>query len=242
MPRLIRVTIAALIVAAMFAAPTYAARQMQDNIADITSPTDGQAVSGLVPIFGTATSNDFSRYEIAFGPDPNPTDAWATFAAADVVLTNAQIAVWDTTSLPPGTYALRLRVVRSDGNYAEDFVRGLIVGPAASPTPLATPTDVPPAPTFATEQVLPSIQPTVVIEQPPTATPEPTTVAGGAADGSLTSSRRGSSSGIDLSRFTSAFVDGATCAIGAFFLLGAMLLARWGMRRFLKQMRERSNQ
>jgi hypothetical protein len=241
MQRLIRGTVAALLIAAAFALPATAARQAQENVAIITSPTDGQAVSGLVPIFGTVASIDFSRYELAYGPDPNPTDAWQPFAAAEVLLTNAQIGVWDTTSLPPGTYAVRLRVIRSDGNFAETIVRGLQVGPAATETPAATPTDIPPAPTFEPETQV-TIQPTVVIQQPPTASPAPTAIGGGAADDSSSGSQRDASSGINLSRFTSAFVDGITCAVGAFFLLGAAVFGRWGLRLLIRQLRERSNQ
>ena len=126
MQRLIRGTIAAVWIAAMFVMPAAAAPPAQDSQASITSPTDGQAVSGLVEIFGTATSSDFSRYELAFGPDPNPGDSWTTFASANIVLTNAQIGLWDA-NLPAGTYTLRLRVFRSDGSVtAEDFVNGLM--------------------------------------------------------------------------------------------------------------------
>jgi len=191
-----------------------------------------------VSIFGTATSNDFARYEIAYGPDPNPC-VWTTFATADIVLTNAQIGVWETSNLPPGTYALRLQVFRSDGSVgAEDFVTGLVVGPPSTPTPAATPTNVPPAPTFESE-TLSTIQPTVIIEQPPTATPEPTTATNGLAEDAASSSPR-DSGGLDLSRFTGAFVDGATCAVGAFMLLGVVVIGRYGLRWALKYWRERA--
>ncbi len=239
MRRYLRGASAALLIAATFVLPAAGAPQAQDSQAIITSPTDGQAVSGLVPIFGTVSATDFSRYELAAGADPNPGDSWQTFATAEVVLTNAQIGLWDA-NLPPGLYALRLRVFRSDGSVAaEDFVNGLIVGPPPTETPAATPTGVPPAPTFEAETQT-TIQPTIVIEQPPTATPAPTAVAGGAIDDS--SSRRGAGSSIDLGRFASAFVDGVSCAVGAFFVLGAVALGRWGVRWIMKQMRERSNQ
>lgn len=240
MQRFIHAVVAALFAAAIFAAPARAGRLSQENIAIITSPTDGQAVSGLVPIFGSVASVDFSRYELAYGPDPNPNDSWQPFATAEVLLTDAQLGVWDTTTLPSGTYAIRLRVIRSDGNFAEAIVRGLQVGPAATETPAATPTDIPPAPTFEPETQA-TIQPTVVIQQPPTPTQAPA-VAGGAADDSSSGSQRNTDSGIDLSRFTSAFTDGISCAVGAFFLFGAAIFGRWGLRLLLKQMRERSNQ
>ncbi|HLF29128.1 MAG TPA: hypothetical protein VJG32_22600 [Anaerolineae bacterium] len=239
MQRLIRGAIVAAVSAASFVLPVLAAPAQQDNQAIITSPTDGQAVAGLAPIFGTATSNDFARYEIAYGSDPNPNDAWQPFATAEVILRDAQLGVWDTTNLPAGTYMIRLRVIRPDGNFAEDIVRGLIVGPAATATPQATPTDVPPPPTFETETQA-TIQPTIVIEQPPTSTPEPV-VAGGSTDDSA-AARRDGNSGLDLSRFSSACINGVWCSVGVFFLLGALGIGRWGMRRLLKQMQERENQ
>jgi len=235
MARLFRGSFTALIVAVLLVLPAVAAPPTQDTQAIITSPTDGQPVSGVVPIFGTATSTDFSRYELAFGPDPNPNDAWQTFATADIILSNAQIGAWDTTTLPPGKYIVRLRVVRSDGNYAEAFVRGLQVGPAASPTPPATPTNVPPAPTFGTEPAA-AFQPTATIELPPTATPTPQAGAAGVAqDG--TRPEREQSSGIDLSRFGSACLNGVWCAVGVYLLLGAYVFGRWGFRLIMKQIR-----
>jgi hypothetical protein len=240
MQHFLRASIAALLIAAMFVVPVVSAPLAQDDQAVIVSPADGQAVSGLVPVFGTATARDFARYEIAYGPDPNPGDQWSTFAVADIVLINAQIGLWDA-NLTPGVYALRLRVFRSDGSVAaEDFANGLIVGTPPTETPAATPTDVPPPPTFEPETAE-TIAPTIVIEQPPSPTPEPTAIGDSASGDSASPSRRGGAT-IDLGRFTSAFADGVTCAFGAFFLFGAVVLTRWGVRWFMKQMRERSGQ
>jgi len=223
MQRLIRSSFTAMLIAAMGVIPAFAVPPAQDAQASIVSPVSGQVVSGLVPIFGSATSSDFSRYELSFGPDPG--DAWQVFASAEIVLTNAQIGVWDTTPLAPGTYAVRLQVFRSDGGVAaESVVRGLIVGTPSTPTPPATPTNVPPAPTFETE-TLATIQPTVIIEQPPTATPAPTLAAGAAQ--AQAGTQRDPAGGLDLSRFSSACLNGMWCAVGAYFLLGAFVFGRW---------------
>ena len=237
MQRLIRSSFSAMLIAAILVVSVTAAPLAQDAQASIISPISGQILSGLVPIFGTATAADFSRYELSFGPDPG--DAWQVFASADIVLTNAQIGVWDTTPLAPGTYAVRLQVFRSDGGVAaETIVRGLIVGTPSTPTPPATPTNVPPAPTFEAETQA-TIQPTVIIEQPPTATPAPTLAAGAAQ--SEAGAQRNQGGGLDLSRFTSACINGAWCAVGAYFLMGALVFGRWGVRQILKQMRDRSD-
>lgn len=240
MHRLFRGAVAAWVVAASIVMPAVAAPQTQNAQAIITSPTDGQQVSGLVPIFGTATADDFARYEIAYGPDPNPGDSWNTFATADIILINAQIGLWDA-NLPEGTYALRLRVFKADGSVAaEDFVTGLTVGTPSTATPEASPTGIPPAPTFGTEQAVETIQPTVVIEQPPTSTPTQEAAAGATENDNTAGQSSGrSGGGIDLSRFGSACLNGIWCAVGAYFLFGAFAFGRWGVRWIMRQMRER---
>ena len=236
----LRGMIAAAWVAAMLVIPAGAAPQAQDSQAIITSPTDGQAVSGFVEIFGTATATDFSHYELAWGPDPNPGDTWDTFANPSVVLTNAQIGLWSTHNLPAGTYTLRLRVFRSDGSIAaEDFATGLIVGPPPPATPAATPTGAPPAPTFGPETQS-TILPTIVIEQPPTATAPPPVA--GVVEEPGAPSQGENSLGIDLSRFGAACVNGIWCAVGAYLLLGAYATARLGLRWMMKQIRNRSSE
>ncbi len=140
----------------------------------ITSPRDRAAVRGLVPIEGSATHPQFQKYELHFGPEPNPGDQWTPVGNSPffVPVVQGRLALWDTTVIPDGLYSLRLRVVRLDGNYEEYFVRGIQVvntRPTEVPTRAATPTPVPP-----TE--IPSPTPTIVIGVPtvPTFTPPPT--------------------------------------------------------------------
>lgn len=237
MPRLMRRTLTAIAIAAMFVLPALAAPQAQDSQASITAPTNGQHIAGLVPIMGTVTAGDFSRYDLAYSTDPG--DAWQTFASATILLSNAQLGVWDATNLQ-GTFAIRLQVFRSDGTVtAETIVRGLTVGTPATPTPQATSTNVPPPPTFGAESQT-TIQPTIIIEQPPTATPAPALAVGGTVE-SNTPAQRESGGGIDLSRFQSACLNGVWCAVGAYFVLGALVFGRWGVRRILKQIHGRAN-
>lgn len=136
----------------------------------ISSPRDGAVVRGVVNIIGTATHPEFWKYEIYYAPFPNPTDQWVFVGTVhETAVVNGQLETWNTTFIPDGVYALRLRVVRRDGNYTEYTVNNISVAntrptdtptPAASPTPVDTPTPQPPTPT-----------PEIV--QPPTATPRP---------------------------------------------------------------------
>jgi hypothetical protein len=159
--------------------------------AQISSPRDRSEVRGLVPIEGSATHPNFQKYEVHYGPEPNPGDQWTPIGGSpfSVPVVQGRLGLWDTTVIPDGLYSLRLRVVRADGNYDEYFVRGVRVvnsRPVDTPTP-AGPTDTP---LPAGPTAIPTPTPTIVIGVPtvlsptpratatraPTATPEPTRV------------------------------------------------------------------
>jgi hypothetical protein len=158
-------TLAAIVAAVLIAGPV-AAQQGQ-----ITSPRDRTEVRGRVPIEGSATHPQFQKYEIHFGPEPNPGDQWTPISGSPftVPVVQGRLALWDTTILPDGIYSLRLRVVRLDGNYDDYFVRGIQVSntrPTETPTRRATPTA--PGPTDT-----PAPTPTIVIGVPTVASPTP---------------------------------------------------------------------
>ena len=137
----------------------------------ITSPRDRASVRGLVPIEGRATHAQFQKYEIHYGPEPNPGGQWTPIAGSPfaVPVVQGRLGLWDTTIIPDGVYSLRLRVVRLDGNYDEYFVRGIQVSntrPTETPTPEETPTPAPPTET-------PTATPTIVIGVPTVASPTP---------------------------------------------------------------------
>ncbi len=122
--------------------PAQAAPQSQGQaIAQIASPAEGQTLTGLVAVSGSADHPEFARWELAYGPDPNPNDAWQPFATGDQPILNGTIGTWNTGVIADGRYALRLRVIRADSNYDEAFVRGLQVSNSA---PVGTPTSIPP--------------------------------------------------------------------------------------------------
>lgn len=103
----------------------------------ITSPTDGAAINGAVNIFGTAVIDPFQKYELHYKQEPSGDDAFIYFDGGTVQVTGGQLGVWQAGGLPPGTYSLRLRVVKNDGNYAEYYVRNLSVNQGAVAAPEA---------------------------------------------------------------------------------------------------------
>lgn len=80
----------------------------------LTSPEPGQDVSGVVSLVGTVDVANFGfyKYEIA----PQGTETWATISAGRDLKKNAEIGLWDTSTLTPGDYQLRLEVTDNQGN------------------------------------------------------------------------------------------------------------------------------
>ena len=87
----------------------------------IYEPADGDTVSGIVAVRGTAVHPQFLRYELAFLQISSPGSDWIVFAQGDQPVQDDTLALWDTTVgqpaspvFPDGKYRLRLRVVRED--------------------------------------------------------------------------------------------------------------------------------
>ncbi|MCC6458279.1 MAG: hypothetical protein IT328_25225 [Caldilineaceae bacterium] len=134
----------------------------------ITAPAPGASVSGDVVIMGTAVIDPFQKYELHYKLEPSGDDAYIYFFGATTPVMNGQLGVWQTGGMPPGTYSLRLRVVKNDGNYAEFYTQNISVNQGAaaeeSPTPTATSSE-PTATPIPTATFTPAPQPTVAVGQ-----------------------------------------------------------------------------
>jgi hypothetical protein len=225
--------------------PAQAAPQPQGQaIAQITSPSEGQTLTGLVAISGSADHPEFARWELAYGPDPNPNDAWQPFASGDTSILNGTIGTWNTGVIADGQYALRLRVIRADSNYDESFVRGLLVSNAA---PIGTPTSIPPAATFPAEQPTftaaeaAQSAATIIVEQPPTSVPEARAVQTSRPQTNSASRRSsaGEASSFDTRQLGSACLSGAIIAAGLFVVLGVIQAGRWGVKQLRRSQRRK---
>ena len=141
----------------------------------ISSPATGSTVRGQVSIIGSALHPNFTWYQVGYATDPNPDGKWSFFHSSEQAVESGQLAVWNTTSLPDGTYQLILEVHRSDGNLDLCFVKKIRVNNTA-PTPTFTAVPLPTAANTPTPPptVVDTPTPTAIIEQPPTATPRPT--------------------------------------------------------------------
>jgi hypothetical protein len=211
------------LVAVIEAAPP-SSPQEQGPEAVITSPRDRAVVRDKVSIQGTATHPEFWKFEIAYGPEPNPSDQWVLIGTVhETQVVDNVLETWDTTLLPDGNYSLRLRVVRRDGNYQEYFVRQISVANTqptdtptplpATPTPTNTPTPLPPTPTIVIElPVLPSPTARPLATVAPVIKPTPTPAS--------------SFFNIQLPDLGGAFCWGAGAAAFVFLLIGLLALLR----------------
>ncbi len=213
--------------------PARAARAQATG--QITSPRDRAAVRGLVPIEGSATHPQFQKYEIHYGPEPNPGDQWTPIQGSPftVPVVQGRLGLWDTTIITDGLYSLRLRVVRLDGNYEEYFVRSIQVSnarPTETPTPRATPTLAAPTDTPEPTPTVVIAVPTVLSPTPkPTSTPLPTALPTDTPEPLDLPFQNVSSAACWGTGATAAVFVG----IGLFFALKSSLasLAQWFIRR-----------
>lgn len=79
----------------------------------ITFPEAGSEIKGAVELLGTVNISNFGfyKYEVA----PAGSDTWVTISAQRTTVNNGSLGRWDTTSLTPGDYQLRLVVTDNQG-------------------------------------------------------------------------------------------------------------------------------
>jgi hypothetical protein len=111
-------------------APGLAASPVQDRQAVIVRPAQDAVMQGVVPVVGTATDPAFQRYELYYTPWPVAgNNAWIFVGPHGHYqqLPLGLLGTWDSRAVPDGTYGLRLRVVRKDGNYIDSEPRRVVV-------------------------------------------------------------------------------------------------------------------
>ena len=91
--------------------------------AGILSPRSGSEIGGMVEFVGTTPANDFLRWELAWSPGGR--DDWQFLVSSEQPATNSLLARLDLGQLTAGVYDFQLRVVRTDMNYTDYYVRGL---------------------------------------------------------------------------------------------------------------------
>ena len=100
------------------ASPAVQAPRCSDVRAAISSPGINAAVSGMVPILGTAIHPQFQYYKLEYGAGPNPS-VWSYFDGGDRAVQAGRLGTLNTDALAPGTYAIRIVVVDKTGNFVD---------------------------------------------------------------------------------------------------------------------------
>ncbi|NOY99364.1 MAG: hypothetical protein GXP40_09230 [Chloroflexi bacterium] len=128
----------------IFAVPRPVVAQGDGSAIAITSPRDGEVLQGAVAITGTSAVDGFLSAEIAFAYAGDTTGTWFLIRSSDQPVRDDVLATWDTTTLTDGVYTLRLRVTMRDGAQLDVTTAALRV---RNYTPIETPTLVPTTPT-----------------------------------------------------------------------------------------------
>lgn len=214
----------------------------------IAQPEQDAAVRGVVQLIGSAVHPQFQRYEIYYAPWPVPSDqAWifigdAHFQQQPLGL----LGTWDSRSVQDGAYALRVRVVKQDGNYNDSDPRRVLVAntrplptatpaetEAPSPEPTALPTELPATATIVVE--VPAIEtPTPIATAEPEPTPTPSLASGEVEGSTALSEVEGILSPgrlVDVASKAAIYTAGFFLAVGVFFGVKAVLV--WLIRRIL---------
>jgi len=207
----------------------------------LAQPEQDAAVRGVVQLVGTAVHPQFQRYELYYAPWPLPSDqSWIFIGDAHYQQQPlGLLGAWDSRSVPDGTYVLRVRVVKQDGNYLDGDPRRVLVAntrlpdtptPAVTNTPTAVPTPLP-----ATATIVVAVPTGEVVAPTETPTPEPdvtpilpgsTGETGGTtlpAVGDLFNKERL----LYVARTTAVYTAGLFGAVGLFFGVKALLYWLW---------------
>jgi hypothetical protein len=81
---------------------------------DLTSPTAGQELSGRVTLEGSADVPNFGFYKFEYAP--LGTETWSAIQAWREPKRQEELGWWDTSTITPGDYLLRLVVTDNEGN------------------------------------------------------------------------------------------------------------------------------
>ena len=226
----------------VLAAPVH---QGQD-LAIITNPTSNAIVRDVVEITGSADYPQFQFYIIELSPEPITGDQWNIIGTIhEQPVANGVLETWDTTTVPDGSYTIRLRVVRLDGNYSEFFSQQVVVS-NAQPLPTDTPT---PAPTTEQQENRPPIvtptdlppTPTIVIDQPivDTPTPRPIPTTPPLEDPDEETSFIPTVTGFSLSPLWNACIYGGVLMMALFLLFGFLSALRYFILSIVERRRGR---
>ena len=100
---------------------------------DISSPTDGSTVSGLLDVSGTISDETLESYILEIGEGVSPS-SWIELASGGYVeMVGDTIALWDTTTQSNGLHTIRLVAIDEFSHTVQDAITVTILNGVKSP-------------------------------------------------------------------------------------------------------------
>jgi len=84
-----------------------------EGVTEITSPANGETVSGTVELIGSVNIENFGSYKYEFST--TGAVSWTTIAAGNTLKLDENLGFWYTSSLTPGDYLLQLVPLNNAG-------------------------------------------------------------------------------------------------------------------------------
>jgi len=103
-----------------------------EPMADLQLPADGQIISGMTTVSGSAMCTDFDYFELYYGVGASPT-TWNLITRVTRPIFDDLLYEWNAIDLDEGTYSLRLAVYSTSGLEATDMVTVEIQSPFTPP-------------------------------------------------------------------------------------------------------------
>ncbi len=122
-------------------APTETTTEGNGLPAVITSPRNGSPIRGLINVLGNASSDHFESYRLEYEFGAN-SGSWILIGESDTPVLDGVLGGWDTSSIVPGLYTLRLTVTDSDEGELSSQVTVLVLldeGAGQTPAPTGEP-------------------------------------------------------------------------------------------------------
>jgi hypothetical protein len=128
--------------------------EQKPALIEVSSPSQGEALQGVIQILGSTDLTDFSSSEVSFGYVEDPTSTWFLIEQSSEPVEDGLIASWDTSTITDGEYRLRVQVFLTTGLVQEIIIDDLRV---RNYTLIETSTPDPEAERVETLQVTPSL-------------------------------------------------------------------------------------
>jgi hypothetical protein len=108
----------ACLLALVAAAPGHAAELLAElkgvGPQSASGPSRDPGYSSVIEVQGTAAGNDFGSAVLEYGAGEFPTE-WGTIATLKGPISQGRLGLWETKSVPPGKYSVRLTVYSTAG-------------------------------------------------------------------------------------------------------------------------------